>query len=91
MGREEIKNLKKIYQVCRDTPNVNYHGEVSNEEIRTALGQDPHSRLSKYIPRNACISAIELMSAGCVVVCPNLAVLPETCANFAWDVWFCPR
>jgi len=24
------------------------------------------------------------MSAGCVVVCPNLAVLPETCANFAW-------
>ena len=32
----------------------------------------------------ACISAIEAMSAKCMVVCPNLGALPETCSNFAW-------
>ena len=85
---ERDKEFEKLYQVCRDTPNVNYHGSVSNEEIRTALQQTHILAYPNVYPETACISVIEAMSAGCVVVCPNLAVLPETCANFAWMYGF---
>ena len=85
---ERDKEFEKLYQVCRDTPNVNYHGSVSNGEIRTALQQTHILAYPNTYQETACISAIEAMSAGCVVVCPNLAVLPETCANFAWMYGF---
>ena len=75
---------KPLYDACKDTPNVNYHGTVSNEEIREALQKTHILAYPNTYAETACISVIEAMSAGCVVVCPNLAVLPETCANFAW-------
>ena len=73
-----------LFDACIDTPNVNYHGTVSNDEIRSALQQTHILAYPNIYKETACISVIEAMSAGCVVVCPNLAVLPETCANFAW-------
>ena len=84
-GWEEAdKDWEALYNTCRDTPNVNYHGTVSNEEIRSALQQTHILAYPNIFQETACISVIEAMSAGCVVVCPNLAALPETCANFAW-------
>ena len=73
-----------LFDACRDTPNVSYHGTVSNDEIRSVLQQTHILAYPNIYKETACISVIEAMSAGCVVVCPNLAVLPETCANFAW-------
>ena len=73
-----------LFDACRDTPNVNYHGTVSNDEIRSVLQQTHILAYPNIYKETACISVIEAMSAGCIVVCPNLAVLPETCANFAW-------
>ena len=81
---EQDKDWEPLYNACKETPNVNYHGSVPNEEIRAALQQTHILAYPNIYPETACISAIEAMSAGCVVVCPNLAVLPETCANFAW-------
>ena len=78
------KNYQSLYNACMDVPNVNYHGTVSNEEIRSVLQQTHILAYPNIYKETACISVIEAMSAGCVVVCPNLAVLPETCANFAW-------
>ena len=84
-GWEEAdKDWEPLYNACKDTPNVNYHGTVSNEEIRSVLQQTHILAYPNIFQESACISVIEAMSAGCVVVCPNLAVLPETCANFAW-------
>jgi len=82
------KDWEPLYNACKETPNVNYHGTVSNEEIRTALQQTHILAYPNIYPETGCISVIEAMSAGCVVVCPNLAVLPETCANFAWMYGF---
>ena len=67
---------------------MNYHGTVSNDEIRSALQQTHILAYPNVYPETGCISAIEAMSAGCIVVCPNLGVLPETCANFAWMYGF---
>ena len=86
---DKDKDWEPLYNACKETPNVNYHGSVSNEEIRTALQQTHILAYPSVYKETGCISAIEAMSAGCVVVCPNLAVLPETCANFAWMYGYC--
>jgi glycosyltransferase involved in cell wall biosynthesis len=65
-------------------PNVNYHGSVSNDEIREALQKTHVLAYPNTYQETGCCTAIEAMSAGCVVVCPNWGVLPETCSNFAW-------
>jgi glycosyltransferase involved in cell wall biosynthesis len=81
---DQDTKYQPLYDACMNTPNVNYHGTVSNDEIRAALQQTHILAYPNIYQETACISVIEAMSAGCVVVCPNLAVLPETCANFAW-------
>ena len=85
---EQDKEWEPLYDACKETPNVNYHGTVSNDEIRSALQQTHILAYPNVYPETGCISAIEAMSAGCIVVCPNLGVLPETCANFAWMYGF---
>jgi glycosyltransferase involved in cell wall biosynthesis len=77
------KPFQPLFDTCRNHPKINYHGAVSNEEIRRAL-QDAHIFAYPSIwQETSCIAMIEAMSAGCVTVCPNLAALPETAANFA--------
>jgi len=51
--------------------------------IREALKKAHVYTYPSIWPETSGISVIEAMSAGCNVVCPNLAALPETCANFA--------
>jgi glycosyltransferase involved in cell wall biosynthesis len=72
-----------VFDRCRKHPNITYHGYQSNEVVRRAL-QDAHIYAYPNIwPETSCISVMEAMSAGCSVVCPNFAALPETTANFA--------
>ena len=81
---EKDDEYQPLYDACLDTPNVNYHGTVSNDKIREELQKNHIMAYPSVYMETACISAIEAMSAKCMVVCPNLGALPETCANFAW-------
>ena len=81
---ERDKDFEKLYDALREMPNVKYHGSVSNDEIREALTKTHVMAYPNTYQETGCCTAIEAMSAGCVVVCPNWGVLPETCANFAW-------
>lgn len=77
-----------LFERAKANPKIRYHGAVSNEEVREAL---KHAHIFAYPsiwPETSCISAIEALSAGCQVVCPNYAALPETCANWAWTYPF---
>ena len=64
-------------------PNVTYHGFQPNAVIREALKKAHIYAYPSIWPETSGISVIEAMSAGCEIVCPNLAALPETTANFA--------
>jgi glycosyltransferase involved in cell wall biosynthesis len=62
---------------------MTYHGWQPNSVIREALKKAHIYAYPSIWPETSGISVIEAMSAGCNVICPTLAALPETCANFA--------
>lgn len=73
---------KELFDRCRNHPNITYHGYQPNEVVREALKKAHIYAYPNVWPETSAISVIEAMSAGCIVVCPNFAALPETCANF---------
>ena len=73
---------EKLFERCRNNPNITYHGYQPNSVIREALKKAHVYAYPSIWPETSGISVIEAMSAGCNVVCPTLAALPETCANF---------
>jgi glycosyltransferase involved in cell wall biosynthesis len=72
-----------LFERCKANPKITYHGSVSNEEIREALKKSHIFAYPCIWPETSCLAAIEAMSAKNIVVCPNFAALPETCAGFA--------
>jgi glycosyltransferase involved in cell wall biosynthesis len=72
-----------LFERVRNHPNMTYHGWQPNSVIREALKKAHIYAYPSIWPETSGISVIEAMSAGCNVVCPSFAALPETCANFA--------
>jgi UDP-glucose:(glucosyl)LPS alpha-1,2-glucosyltransferase len=80
---ERDEPYKDIFKRIEEHSNMTYHGYQPNDVVRKAL-QDAHIFAYPNIwQETSCIAAIEAMSAGCEIVCSNLAALPETTGNFA--------
>jgi len=75
--------FQELFDRCKANEKITYHGSVSNEEIREALVRSHIFAYPSIWPETSCLAAIEAMSAKNIVVCPNFAALPETCAGFA--------
>lgn len=80
-GWEERDEQYKSLFVSND--NITYHGFQPNDVVRKALTQSHIYAYPCIWPETSCLSVIEAMASGNHVVCPDLAVLPETTANFA--------
>ena len=74
--------FQEIFDKCREHEHITYHGTVSNDEIRKALKEAHIFAYPSTWQETSCIAGIEAMSAGCAIVCPSLAALPETTAGF---------
>jgi UDP-glucose:(glucosyl)LPS alpha-1,2-glucosyltransferase len=85
------EQYRHIYKQAEDMGDVNYHGTVSNEQMREELQKNHIMAYPSVYMETACIAAMEAMSAKCMVVCPNLGALPETCSNFAWMYGYEPN
>lgn len=82
-GWEERDNeFKALFDACNDHPKINYHGSVSNAEIRENLKKTHILAYPNTWPETSCITLMEAMSAGILAVHPNFAALPETAANW---------
>jgi UDP-glucose:(glucosyl)LPS alpha-1,2-glucosyltransferase len=68
---------------CKEHPKINYYGTQPNEVVRKALGESHIFAYPSIWRETSCISAMEAMSAGNLVVAPNYAALPETTGGFA--------
>lgn len=81
--KERDKPFEDLFETIRNHPQMTYHGYQPNDVVRAALKKAHIFAYPSIWPETSCIAAIEAMSAGCEVVCPNFAALPETTANFA--------
>ena len=75
--------FEPLFEACRRHPKIRYHGAVANDEIRRALTEAHIFAYPSVWRETSCISAIEALDAKCLMVCPDLAALPETTAGFA--------
>jgi UDP-glucose:(glucosyl)LPS alpha-1,2-glucosyltransferase len=73
---------KELFERVKNHPNMTYHGFQPNHVVREALKNAHVYAYPNIWPETSCISVLEAMSAGCNVVAPNFAALPETMANF---------
>ncbi len=78
------EQFRHIYKRAQDMDGVNYHGTVSNDEIREALKTQHIMAYPSIYEETSCITLMEAANAGCLCVVPNLGALPETGANFPW-------
>jgi UDP-glucose:(glucosyl)LPS alpha-1,2-glucosyltransferase len=81
--QERDQQYNTLFDRCKAHPQITYHGAVPNEQVREALKKSHIYAYPSIWPETSCLSVIEAMSAMNLVVCPNYAALPETCANFA--------
>lgn len=81
---ERDQQYQGLFDQCKNHPKITYYGAVSNEEVREALKGTHIFAYPSIWAETSCIAAIEAMSAGNIVVCPNYAALPETTGGFAW-------
>lgn len=79
---ERDKDYEALFDQARNTPGVNYHGSVSNDEIREALKRSHILAYPCTWLETSCLVLMESMAAGLLCVHPNLGALPETAANW---------
>ena len=86
---EADKPYEQLFDMCRNHPKINYHGNQPNEVVREALAKAHiHAYPSIWMECNS-RSVIEAMSAGLLCVHPNFAGLPDTAGGlnfmYQWD------
>jgi UDP-glucose:(glucosyl)LPS alpha-1,2-glucosyltransferase len=82
---ERDKPFEKLFEKCKEHPGINYHGYRPREVVIEALKESHIFAFPSIWPETSCLSAIEAMSAMNLVVCPNLAALPETTNPFSYS------
>jgi glycosyltransferase involved in cell wall biosynthesis len=84
----EKGKFDSLFEKCKNTKNVNYHGYGLNVQIRELLKDTHIYAYPSIFEETSCLAAIEAMSAGCHVVTTNYGALPETCGEFATMIEF---
>lgn len=74
--------FQKLFEECKNSEGIHYHGSVSNDEIKEILKTKHIYAYPSIWQETSCISLMEAMSAGLVCVHPNLGALFETSANW---------
>ena len=73
---------KPLYDQARQLPNVNYIGYKPNEYIKKHLKDYRLFVYPSIWEETFCISAMESLAAGQLLITTDLGALPETCAEF---------
>ncbi|AUN33127.1 glycosyltransferase [Niveispirillum cyanobacteriorum] len=72
-----------LYDRCRITEGVEYLGGVSQPVLAATLREVAALAYPNRYAETSCISVMEAMAAGCLVVSSRLGALPETGAGYA--------
>jgi UDP-glucose:(glucosyl)LPS alpha-1,2-glucosyltransferase len=78
------EQYKDLFDFCRNHEKINYHGSVSNDEVRDAVSKANIFAYPSIWQETSCISLIEAMSAGLLCVHSNYGALYETASNWTY-------
>lgn len=79
---------KELFERCKNHPKINYHGSVSNQEIRDYVAKAHIFAYPSIWLETSCMCLMEAMSAKMLCVHPNLGALYETAANWTMQYQF---
>jgi glycosyltransferase involved in cell wall biosynthesis len=74
--------FQALFDDCKNTPKINYHGTVANDDLRERLKETHILAYPSTWTETSCITLMEAMQAGLQCVHSNLGALPETAANW---------
>lgn len=77
--------FEPLYDICRKHPHITYHGTKDNDTVRNALADSHIFAYPSIWRETSCISAMEAMSARCLVVAPDYSALSETVGTFGYN------
>lgn len=75
---ERDKPYEKLFDALRKHPNITYHGTQPNEVVREKLKETNIFAYPSTWKETSCISVMEAMASGNLVVSSDLAAIPET-------------
>lgn len=79
---ERDQQFEDLFEECKQTPNINYHGSIPNADLKKALEKTHiHAYPCTWV-ETSCITLMEAMSAGLACLHPNLGALSETAAGW---------
>jgi glycosyltransferase involved in cell wall biosynthesis len=76
--REDSMEERELYEQAKNLPGVIYRGSLGQKELREEIQTCRVLAYPCIFPETSCITAMEAMASGCVVVSTALGALPET-------------
>ena len=73
---------KPLYEKAKNMSNVNYMGYCDHKTLMTKLKDYDVNCFPSIWEETFCISAMESLAAGQILITTDLGALPETCAEF---------
>lgn len=78
---ERDKDYQALFDQCKNDPNIEYYGTVSNKEINERIKDMHILAYPNTWVETSCLVLMEAMAAGMICVHPNYGALYETAAN----------
>jgi FkbM family methyltransferase len=73
-----------LYERCRRLSGVEYYGSVNQPALAAALSKADILSFPSTYAETSCVTVMEAMASGCIVVCSDLGALRETSAGFGY-------
>lgn len=73
-----------LYEQCRQMAGIEYYGSLKQPALAEAFGQADILAFPSTYEETSCLTVMEAMASGCLVVCNDLGALRETSAGFGY-------